>query len=350
MPKRLSALLPAAALLLVAAAMLRPAAAQAADPSSAPQAATTPAAPPAAAVPPGLLGAWGDDSSCTADVAIFRADGTVSLPGAPPDAPVTRFTVDGPSITFTQGSRRGTFAFGLTDSAVAWSNGASLVLKSRCANQAAFLGGSAPAPSPSTAAAGAAAAAESQGSLFDRVRALAAAPLVFGGLPIKVLRVTATRAAAHPATGPIYDAITAEPDPAATGPGATLLYRIFPTVAAAAAYATPAPERATSFLRDERAPGAHFGLASATDNGPPGHPAPPVAIACIRLHLLATEKLRIACFAHMPGSRLVAGGAQSFPLPPGTAATDLGAKADLAEVLDLTSLAIDQLRTLTAQN
>jgi hypothetical protein len=50
----------------------------------------------------------------------------------------------------------------------------------------------------------------------------------------------------------------------------------------------------------------------------------------------------------MPDSRLVAGGAQSFPLGPGSKANDMGSKDDLSEALDLTSLAIDKLRGLLA--
>jgi hypothetical protein len=58
----------------------------------------------------------------------------------------------------------------------------------------------------------------------------------------------------------------------------------------------------------------------------------------------------IDCFAQMPGTRLVAGGQQSFPLPKGSSGKDMGSKDDLSETLDLTSLAIDKLRGFLASD
>lgn len=328
--------LPAAALMGLAASLGTALAA-------APAAPTAPAVPP----PPGLLGAWGDDSSCSADVAIFRADGTVSLPEAGPDMPVTTYSVNGPSITFTQGAHTGTFAFALNDVAVAWSNGTNLVLKARCADQSASTAKAGQRPSlpasPQSAARAAAGAAEAQASLFDRIKTLAAAPLVYNGIRIKVLSVRAVPASAQPASGPIYSVVTAVPDPAAVGKGAALFYRIFPTVAAAGAYVSLARESDVNFIHEARVPGA-FATASAVDQGPAGSKAAPVTIDCLRLHPTGQDAVQISCFAHLPGSPLVAGGAQSFPLAKGATAKDVGSQADVAETLDLTGLAIDQLR------
>ncbi len=313
--------------------------------------AAAPAASPSA--PPGLLGAWGDDSSCSADVAIFRADGTVSLPEVGPDVPETTYSVNGPSITFTQGTHTGTFAFALNDVAVAWSNGSNLVLKARCADQSAFASGAGRTPrlpaTPAGAAQAAASAAEAQASLFDQIKVLAAAPLLYNGVRIKVRSVSAVPASAQPASGPIYSAVTATPDPAAVGTGGALFYRIFPTEAAAAAYVSLARESDVNFIHDERAAGS-FATASAVDHGPAGSKAAPVTIHCLRLHPGGQDAVRISCFAHLPGSPLVAGGAQSFPLAKGAAAKDVGSQADLAETLDLTGLAIDQLRAFLSGN
>jgi hypothetical protein len=73
-----------------------------------------------------------------------------------------------------------------------------------------------------------------------------------------------------------------------------------------------------------------------------------VTIDCFRFHPKGQSAVAISCFAQMPGTRLVAGGRQSFPLPAGAKATDLGSKDDLSETLDLTSLAIDTLRGFVA--
>jgi len=280
-----------------------------------------------------LLGAWGSDSSCTADVVVFRADGTVIDTGAVPGTPRTTYSVNGDTITFAQGNKTGQFALAVADQAVAWSNGTSIVLKERCADQGQFAGDLGPAPAPVP--------------LYDQVRTLAAEPLHFNGVVIKVVGVDGHTALAPSANAPVYSEVVAHPDPETVGAGAELLYRIFPTEAAAAAHVSLAANMRTSFIYESRGAG-FFATASAADEGDTGGGATPVTIDCLRFHPKGREQVEISCFAHMPGTRLVAGGRQTFPLPANAKANDVGSKDDLSETLDLTSLAIDTLRRFVA--
>jgi hypothetical protein len=283
-----------------------------------------------------LLGAWGSDSSCTADVVVFRADGTVIDTGAVAGTPLTTYSVSGDTITFTQGANAGRFALAVADQAVSWSNGTSIVLKERCADQAQFASDFGPAPAPL--------------SLYDQIRALAAEPLHFNGITINVVSVEGHTALASAASGPLYSEVIAHPDPATVGPRATLLYRIFPTEAAAAGYVSLAVDARNSFVYERRGAG-FFSTASAADEGNAGNAASApksVPIDCLRFHPKGTDQVEISCFAHMPGSRLVAGARQNFPLPAGAKPTEMGSKDDLSEALDLTSLAIDTLRGFLA--
>ena len=282
-----------------------------------------------------LLGAWGSDGSCTADVVVFRADGTVIDTGAVAGTPRTTYSASGDTITFTQADKTGRFALAVADQAVAWSNGTSIVLKERCADQGQFA--SDLGPSPATL------------SLYDQVRALAAEPLHFNSVAIKVAGVEGHTALAPGANGPVYSEVIAHPDPAAVGADAALLYRIFPTEAAAAAHVSLAADMRTSFIYEHRGAG-FFSTASAADEGNTGSTAKPVTIDCLRFHPKGAERVEISCFAQLPGSRLVAGGRQSFPLPAGSKANDMGSKDDLSETLDLTSLAIDTLRGVLVGN
>jgi hypothetical protein len=291
----------------------------------------------------GLLGAWGDDSSCLADVAVFRADGTVTPAGATPDAPVTTYAVSGTTITFTQGQKTAEFAFGLNGQATAWSNGSIMVLKERCADQTPFAagtktGGATPAP--------AAAVPTAPLPLFDQVKAMAAQPVTYKGVPIKILSVDAHPEADQDKAAPAHGTIIAIPDPQAAGPDATLLYHVFPTEAAAVDYVSLSQDQHGSFVYAGRGPG-FFSTISAKDEGPSGQAAP-VTIDCLRFHPKGQQSVTVSCFAHMPGTPLVAGGAQSFPLAQKADKRDMGPKEDLTEVLDLTSIAISQLRSLTA--
>jgi hypothetical protein len=285
------------------------------------------------AIPSELLGAWGSDASCTADVVIFRADGSVVDTGAAPETPPTTYSVNGDTITFKQGQKTGQFALAVADQAVAWSNGASIVLKERCADQAAFASRLGPKPTPV--------------SLYDKIRALAAEPLVFNGITIKVVGVEGHTALATATHGALYSEVVAHPDPNTVGDDATLLYRIFPTPEAAADHVSLAAAMRSSFMYEHRGAG-FFSTASATDEGATGSSAKPVAVDCLRFHPKGQDRVTISCFAHMPDSRLVAGGEQSFPLPRGSKANDMGSKDDLSEALDLTSLAIDKLRGFLA--
>jgi hypothetical protein len=285
-----------------------------------------------------LLGAWGSDSSCTADVVVFRADGTVVDTGAVAGTPRTTYSIAGDTITFTQsdktgGDKTGQFALAIADQAIAWSNGASIVLKERCADQGQFAGDLGPSPAPQ--------------SLFDQIRALAAQPLHFNGVAIKVVAVDSHTALAPAANGPLYSEVIAHPDPGVVGADAALLYRIFPTEAAAAAHVSLAADARTSFIYEHHGAG-FFSTAAAADEGNAGGAAQPVTIDCLRFHPKGAGHVEISCFAQMPGSRLVAGGRQSFPLPAAAKANDLGSKDDLSETLDLTSLAIDTLRGFAA--
>ena len=280
-----------------------------------------------------LLGAWGSDSSCTADVAVFRADGTVIDTGAAAGTPRTAYSISGDTITFTQGSKSGQFALAVADQAVAWSNGTSIVLKERCADQAQFASDLGPAPTPL--------------SLFDQIRALAAEPLQFNGVTIKVVGVDGHTALTPTADTPVYSEVVAHPDPNAVGADAALLYRIFPTEAAAAAYVSLVADNRAGFLYERRGAG-FFSTATAADEGNAGSAGKPLTIDCLRFHAKGTHRVEISCFAQMPGSRLVAGGRQSFPLPAAAKATDMGSKDNLSETLDLTSLAIDKLREFLA--
>ncbi|MCB8878982.1 hypothetical protein ACELLULO517_01960 [Acidisoma cellulosilytica] len=302
--------------------------------------ATTPAAPPAA-VPPGLIGAWGSDSSCTGDVAIFRADGTVINPGAPDGATALSFTVSGDGITLSDGKQSGTFAFALSDQAVAWSNGASMVLKERCADQAPFaaaLNTAANAPGN--------AATIPAGPLPDQISALAGQPLTVQGNPVQIQSVQS-----HAPKKAIYTNITALPDPQAIPGDARLYYRIFPTAAAAASYVSLAADDQASFLREPHGAG-FFSTASATDEGPQGSKPTPVTIDCLRFHPKRLQKVVISCFAAMPGSKLVAGAEQSFALPPGKTIDpkDMGQQDNLTQVLSLTGLSIGKLRGFLADH
>jgi hypothetical protein len=283
-----------------------------------------------------LLGAWGSDSSCTADVVVFRADGTVVDTGAIAGTPRTTYSTGdgavGDTITFTQGNKTGAFALAVADQAVAWSNGASIVLKERCADQSQFASDLGPVPAPL--------------SLYDQIRALAAEPLRFNGITIKVVGVDGHTALTPAANGPVYSEVIAHPDPGAVGAGAELLYRIFPTEAAAAAHVSLATNVRTSFIYEHRGAG-FFSTAAAADEGNTGSTAKPVTIDCLRFHPKVKDRVEISCFGQIPGSRLVAGGRQSFPLPRGAKANDMGSKDDLNETLDLTSLAIDTLRGFT---
>jgi hypothetical protein len=285
------------------------------------------------AIPSQLLGAWGSDGSCTADVVIFRADGSVVDPGAAPGSPPTTYGVNGDTITLTQGQETGHFALAIADQAVAWSNGAAIVLKERCADQAAFASRLGPQPTPV--------------SLYDTIRALAAEPLRFNGIAIKVIGVEGHTALAPATHGALYSEVIAHPDPNTVGDDAALLYRIFPTPEAAAAHVSLTAGMRSSFVYEHRGAG-FFSTASATDEAATGSAAKPVTVDCLRFHPKGQDRVTIGCFAHMPDSRLVAGGAQSFPLGPGSKANDMGSKDDLSEALDLTSLAIDTLRGFLA--
>jgi hypothetical protein len=281
-----------------------------------------------------LLGAWGADGSCTADVVIFRADGSVVDPAAAPETPPTTYSVSGDTITFTQGQKTGQFALAVADQAVAWSNGAAIVLKERCADQAAFASRLGPKPAPV--------------SLYDRIRALAAAPLTFNGIAIKVVGVEGHTALAPTTHAALYSEIIAHPDPNTVGDGAALLYRIFPTPEAAAAHVSLAVDMRSSFVYERKGAG-FFSTASAVDEGATGSAAKPVTVDCLRFHPKGQDRVTISCFAHMQDSRLVAGGMQSFPLPHGSKVNDMGSKDDLSEALDLTSLAIAKLRGFLAE-
>jgi len=323
---RLRHSLPAASLLLAGLALSHPARADAPGPQ-------------------GLVGAWGDDSSCSADVAVFRADGTVVPAGAAPDAPITTYAVSGNTITFTQGQKTAAFAFGMTGQAVAWSNGSTMVMKERCADQTSFAAemkttaGAAPAA--------AAAVATAPVPLFDQVKALAARPVIYNGVAIKILSVEARPEAGTEKAAPTHGAITAIPDPEAAGPDAKLLYHVFPTEAAAADYVSLSQDHHGSFVSAGHGPG-FFSTVSAKDDGPAGGQAAPLTIDCLRVHPRGKQSVTISCFAHMPGTPLVAGGEQSFPLPQKADRRDMGPKEDLTEVLDLTGIAIGQLRSLPA--
>jgi len=325
---RLPTVLPAASLLLAGLALCPPALADAPGPA-------------------GLLGAWGDDSSCSADVAVFRADGTVVPAGAAPDAPPTTYAVNGDSITFTQGQKSGEFAFGLNDQSVAWSNGSIMVLKERCADQSAFAGvmkaAGSPPPAPATAST---VTIDPSLPLFDRVKAVAGQPVSYNGVTIKIVSLKAQPEAGQDKSG-LHGLITAVPDPAAVGPGATLSYHVFPSEAAAADFTSLAHDQHGSFATIGHGAG-FFSTASATDDGPPGSHATPVPIHCLTFHPRGKPSVTISCVAHMPGTPLVAGGTQSFPLPAKADKREMGPKENLSEVLDLTSIAIRQLRSLGA--
>lgn len=306
---------------------------------------TTPSTPPPAGTAAALTGAWGDDSSCLADVAVFRADGTVVSAGAPADAPVTTYAVNGNTITFTQGQKTAEFAFGQTGQAVAWSNGSAMVLKERCADQSPFAaetktGAATPAAAPATAT------ATAPVPLFDQVKALAAQPVVYNGVTIKILSVEAQPASAKGNTAPAYGEIVAHPDPQAVGTDATLLYRIFPSEKAAEDHVSLSHDQQASFVYAGRSGPGYFATDAAKDEGPADAQATPVTINCLRFHPKGRQSVTISCFAHMPGTPLVAGGEQSFPLDKKADKRDMGPKEDLTEVLDLTGIAISRLRSL----
>lgn len=293
----------------------------------------TPAPSAAAAVPPGLVGAWGSDSSCTSDVAIFRADGTVLNPAAPADTPPLSFTATGDSITLTEGKQSGTFAFALSDQAVAWSNGSSMVLKERCADQTPFAAGL----NAASAAPGHAMAIPA-GPLPDQLRALAGQPVPYQGSTVQIQAVSSSA----PKTA-LYTGISALPDPQAINGDARLFYRIFPTPAAAAAYVSLAANDQASFLRERRGAG-FFSTASAVDEGPQSSKTAPISISCLRFHSRRVGDLAISCFAQMPNTRLVAGAERRFALAKGAQAKDMGPADNLTQTLALTGIAIGQLR------
>lgn len=313
---------------------------------AAPAASPTPSAPAApaatvtpAAVPPGLIGAWGGDSSCGSDVAVFRADGTVLNADAPSGTPPLAFTVSGDSITMSDGKQSGTFAFALSDQAVAWSNGVSMVLKERCADQTPF------AAALNTAAnATPGADAIPAGPLPDQLSALAGQPLPYQGSTVQIHAVQSLTP--HKA---IYTDITALPDPQAISGDARLYYRIFPTSQAASAYVSLASNEPTSFLREPHGAG-FFSTDSAVDQGPQDGKAAPVTINCLRFHPRHYEKIVVSCFAALPGSKIVAGAERSFLLPEGKALNpkDMGQAADLTDTLALTGAAIAKLRLFLA--
>ncbi|HZZ58110.1 MAG TPA: hypothetical protein VFE31_09790, partial [Opitutaceae bacterium] len=220
--------------------------AQSAAVAQPPSASTAPTpAPVSAPPPPGLIGAWGGDSSCTADVAVFRADGTVLNPAAPPGTPPLSYSINGDSITLSQGTQSGTFAFALSDQAVAWSNGSAIVLKERCADQSPFaadLKAAAASPTPP--------APVPAGALPDQLRMLAGQPVPFQGGSVQIQSVVSDAPKKA-----IYVGVIARPDPQAIGGDARLFYRIFPTPAAAADYVSLDVEKATSFLREPHGSG-----------------------------------------------------------------------------------------------
>jgi hypothetical protein len=302
-------------------------------------AAGMPWAVPASAqsIPSPLVGAWGQDSSCTEDVAIFKADGSVIDLDAPAGTPVATYSVSGGTtgtgiLTLTQGQTPAHFAFAMSDGAVAWSNGATMVLKQRCADQTPF---SAQLGHPGPVL-----------SLYDQILALAGQTLTYGPSKIKVVAVD-NHPALHKGQG--YDEAVAHPEPEVVGKNAVLLYRVFPTATAAAAHATLDIRSPESFLVESRGPG-YMSVATARDEGP-GGAAPTAqqgAINCLRFHPKGRDEVVITCLEAVPNSRLVAGGRQSFDLPAHARETELGGKDDLTETLDLASMAIDQLRAFQA--
>ncbi|MCB8874026.1 hypothetical protein [Acidisoma silvae] len=332
---------------LMAMTVLSPLAARAqataAAPASNPAPATVPTSVPTsvpAAAPPGLIGAWGSDSSCTSDVAIFRADGLVINPAAPSGTPPLAYAVSGGGITLSDGKQSGTFAFALSDQAVAWSNGASMVLKERCADQAPFASAMTAAPGLPAAAP----AAIPAGPLPDQLRALAGRPLPYQGSLVQiqsVLSQTPQRA--------IYTDVTALPDSQAIPGAAKLFYRVFPTAAAAASYVSLANDDQASFVREPRGAG-FFSTASAVDEGPGDSKSAPITISCLRFHPKRLQAIVVSCFAQMPGSRLVAGAQRNFALPrvQTAGAKDMGPQDDLTQTLALTGSVIGQLRGFLA--
>ncbi len=342
--------LPAFGLMLAAAALPAAAMAQTAaaagtmptpSPPSAP-AGTAPAPVPApmpAAVPPGLVGAWGSDSSCTDDVAIFRADGTVLNPAAPAGTPPLTFSVDGNTITLTEGGQSGVFAFALSDQAVAWSNGSAIELKERCADQSPFAALLKTAALPQTPNAPPPAASIPAAPLPDQIRALAGLPVPFQGQMVEIRSVRAETA--QPYTG-----FVARPDPAEIAGDARLFYRIFPTPAAAGDYVSGHTDSPASFAYEPH--GGFFTTAAAVDEGPGDTKATPIPISCLRFHPEHRLRVTISCFAAMPGTRLVAGGQKAFPLPEDATAKNTGSGQDLSQTLTLTGLAISQLRAFLA--
>lgn len=301
-----------------------------------PPAAPIPASAPAV-VPRGLVGAWGADSSCTGDVAIFRADGTVLNPAAPANTPPLSFTVTGDSITLTEGQQSGTFAFALSDQAVAWSNGSSMVLKERCADQTPFAAGlSAAGTVPGHAV------TIPAGPLPDQLRALAGQPVPYQGNTVQIQAVSSTT----PKTA-LYTDISALPDSHSIPGDARLFYRIFPTPAAAAAYVSLAADNRASFLREKRGAG-FFSTASAVDEGPQSSKTAPVSISCLRFHSRRVGDVAVSCFAQMPNTRLVAGAERHFASAAGAKAKDMGPTDNLTQTLALTGVAIGQLRGFLA--
>ena len=326
---------------LMAMTMLSPLTARAQTTATAPAPHTAPATVPAsapAAAPPGLIGAWGSDSSCTSDVAIFRADGLVINPAAPSGTPPLAYTVSGSGITLSDGKQSGTFAFALSDQAVAWSNGVSMVLKERCADQAPFASAMTAAPALP------AAAAIPAGPLPDQLRALAGRPLPYQGSLVQIQSVLS-----QAPQKAIYTDVTALPDGQAIPGAAKLFYRVFPTAAAAATYVSLANDDQASFVREPRGAG-FFSTASAVDEGPADSKSAPITINCLRFHPKRLQTIVVSCFAQMPGSRLVAGAQRHFALPRAqtAGAKDMGPQDDLTQTLTLTGSAIGQLRGFLA--
>jgi hypothetical protein len=282
--------------------------------------------------PQGLIGAWGQDRDCKQDVAIFRTDGTVIDTGAPGQQSAT-YAVAGDSLALTQNGTTAHFAFALSGGAIAWSNGVDMVLKQRCDDQMAFaaqLGH----PGPVV-------------SLYDQILAVADQPLRYGATPITVVGVDG-----HPrGRAGAYDEVVAHADPKFVGRNSLLLYRIFPTVQGAADHVSLDIQAPGDFLASKRGLGT-MSVVAAKDLGPGGTAttADQGMINCLRFHPKGQGTLVITCLEHMPNTRMVAGGEQRFTLPAGATPEDLGTKDDLTETLDLTSLAIDQLRGFLAAN
>jgi hypothetical protein len=283
--------------------------------------------------PQGLIGAWGPDRDCAQEVAVFRTDGTVIDTGAPAGQQSATYAVTGDTLALTQNGSTARFAFAMSGGAIAWSNGVDMVLKQRCDDQMAFaaqLGH----PGPVV-------------PLYDQILALAGQTLRYGATPVTVVSVDG-----HPrGRSGAYDEVVAHADPKLVGRNSLLLYRIFPTVKAATDHVSLDVQAPGDFLASKRGLGT-MSVVAAKDLGPGG--SAPTAdqgmINCVRFHPKGQGTVIITCLEHRPNTRLVAGGEQSFTLPAGATPEDLGTQDELTETLDLTSLAIDQVRGFLAAN